>query len=155
MDRQIGIMLGSKQNMKTIVMALFMAGIFGVAGCRAAVSREQLVKNIGPEALVKAAWKTHANYIKANVDHTAGLIPPECWEEPIRCLKPVRVYLHRVNVVVVTNETKEQEEGLYICIPISSYIPDARDGFTRTSVAPDIWTYQRPGSSGSHRSTTR
>ena len=46
-------------------------------------------------------------------------------------LHPLRVYSHRVNIVVVQKESDSVEEGTYICPLISSYYPmNGQDGFT-------------------------
>jgi len=57
-------------------------------------------------------------------------IPSVCWAERITALHPLKVYAHRVNLVVVQKLTGTREEGLYIYIPISSYLPHTGvDGF--------------------------
>jgi|WetSurMetagenome_2_1015567.scaffolds.fasta_scaffold127689_3 hypothetical protein len=56
-----------------------------------------------------AAEKTYSNYNRAFQAGTAKVreageeqeIPSKYWTDPIIALKPVKVYLHRVNVVVV------------------------------------------------------
>ena len=54
----------------------------------------------------------------------------EFWGDAISQLEPVRVYDDRVNVAIVLRSDAEGEEGLYVSIPISSYAPQAGDGFT-------------------------
>ena len=57
-------------------------------------------------------------------------IPAVWWAERIKALRPIKVYSHRSNIVVVQKLTGAREEGLYINIPISSYVPEAHvDGF--------------------------
>lgn len=58
---------------------------------------------------------------------TEGVIPPEYWTGPIKALHPLTVYTHRVNVVVVQRIRDGIEEGKYIYIPISSYLPHSGD----------------------------
>ena len=86
------------------------------------------------EQLVLAAEATYSAYIRS---FTAGQslgsedIPRECWAKEIVALHPVRVYSHRVNLVVVQKASGGVEEGQYIYIPISSYLPrNGEDGFT-------------------------
>jgi len=87
------------------------------------------------KGLSGAAVQTFTNYygaIKAGkeVDNAAGEIPSKYWTEPIKALMPLRVYIHRANVVVVQKITGNVEEGKYIYIPLSSYIPEPGvDGF--------------------------
>jgi len=60
-------------------------------------------------------------------------IPSKYWAESIAKLKPVKVYTHRVNVAVVFRIHDNMEEGKYILIPISSYLPqNGVDGFEFT-----------------------
>ncbi len=60
-------------------------------------------------------------------------IPSKYWAEPIKALRPVKVYLHRVNVVVVQRFQNNVEEGKYIYLSISSYLPHSGDdGFEFT-----------------------
>ncbi len=116
-----------------------------LAGGAAETDHARLVQEIGPEALVSGAWKTQIALVQVEKRGTDGDIPQACWAEPIRRLNPLRVYLHRVNVVVVTKEDKQGEMGLYICIPISSFIPrEGDDGFRYTQVlARDIQEFRR------------
>lgn len=88
-------------------------------------------------ALQQAASQTYAKYMHASASaakpQLADEIPQEYWADPIKALKPIRVYKHRVNIVVVQRVKDEVEEGKYIYIPISSYLPeDGVDGFRLT-----------------------
>jgi hypothetical protein len=88
-----------------------------------------------------AAEQTYANYNRA---FQAGMektqreevpheIPPQYWTEAIKALKPLSVYLHLMNVVVVQRVVNGIEEGKYIVILISSYLPqNGVDGFEYT-----------------------
>ena len=83
--------------------------------------------------LVAAAHATHAARARENRGATADPfdeIDPIYWADGIRALNPVKVYTHRANIVVVQRITDRTEEGKYICIPISSYLPmTGADGF--------------------------
>jgi hypothetical protein len=62
----------------------------------------------------------------------------------IKALNPLRVYLHRFNIVVVQRESDATEEGRYVYIPISSYMPvNGDDGFTFTRVEGDVYNFTR------------
>ena len=52
-----------------------------------------------------------------------GAIPDQYWGASIRALKPVRVYLDRNNIAVVTKPDDKVECGIYFHDSISSYIP--------------------------------
>jgi hypothetical protein len=76
------------------------------------------------------AQATHAAYtraILAGKEKPGAEIPPAYWSEGIKQLKPLKVYTHRVNIVVVQHVTESTEEGKYIYIPISSYLPHSGD----------------------------
>ena len=102
-----------------------------------------VVTRVGAAWLVRDAWQTQARHVKA-ARSSEGDVPPELWGDALKELKPLRVYCHRVNVVAVLRADGQTEEGLYICIPISSFIPTAgTDGFEYTSLARDVWAYRR------------
>ncbi len=87
--------------------------------------------------LVHAAVATYAKFNRGYAGRREKRgetdIPPSCWDEPIKDLRPVKVYLHRVNVVVVLRFKDNVEEGKYIYQPISSYLPqNGDDGFEFT-----------------------
>jgi hypothetical protein len=85
-------------------------------------------------ALVNAAHHTYAGYaraINAGEEVARPEIPEKYWAKGIRELKPIKVYTHMVNIVVAQKILDNVEEGKYINIPISSYLPmDGIDGFT-------------------------
>lgn len=96
--------------------------------------------------LSDAAEKTYANYNRAiqsgtenRPDSRAGIeIPSKYWTDPIKALKPFRIYIHRINIVVVQHVQGAIEEGKYIYISISSYLPmNGVDGFEYSA---DLWT---------------
>ncbi len=74
-------------------------------------------------------------------------IPPICWTEPIKELKPVKVYDHRLNVAIVLSIRDGVEEGIYICNVVSSYQPLTRfqDGFDfiRQPEAKNVFNFRR------------
>ncbi len=57
------------------------------------------------------------------VKQADGSIPERYWGAPIRSLRPLRVYVHRVNIAVVTEQRDHEERGVYFYVPISSYVP--------------------------------
>lgn len=118
---------------------LFLALLLVVVGCGA---REgDTGADLSPDALGAAALRTHASYLRS---HSGVLPSPEVprtyWAREIKALRPLRVYLHGVNVVVVQRESDGVEEGKYIVTIISSYAPQSGDdGFTFTN--PDRCVY--------------
>ncbi len=100
-------------------------------------SKPQQEPSLSSTELGKAAYATFVNY---NKDRQAGRaegngadIPSRYWEEKIKALQPIKVYLHRMNLVVVQRVRDNIEEGKYIYLPISSYLPSSGDdGFEFT-----------------------
>jgi len=103
-----------------------------VASHEAYVARVQATSAL-PDTLAGAAYLTyvaHARAANAGETGRSETIPPLYWAERIKQLKPVRVYTHRVNIVVVQSVSNNVESGKYIYIPISSYLPmNGDDGF--------------------------
>lgn len=106
------------------------------------VSAAQIIDQSSPETrssseLVGAASATFSNFVRG-VESRPGQdalieIPSKYWAESIVKLKPVKVYTHKVNVAVVFRIHDNMEEGKYILIPISSYLPqNGVDGFEFT-----------------------
>ena len=88
------------------------------------------------DGLSAAAYGTYIDYrngVRAGAENRQDEIPQKYWAPPIKALNPVKVYLHRVNVVVVQRVHDGIEEGKYIHILISSYLPlTGDDGFEFT-----------------------
>jgi hypothetical protein len=87
-----------------------------------------------PEELVRAAEETYAHYLRGlertREDEGGGEIRPWYWSDKIKSLKPARVYLHRLNLVVVQFLDDRFERGKYICLPRSAFLPtNGVDGF--------------------------
>ena len=102
---------------------------------------------LSSDVLGAEAFGTHACYVKmrkAGETQASNEIPRSCWTEGIRALRPLRVYLHRVNVVVVQKVSDGVEEGKYINIVISSYLPqNGDDGFTFTHQEGCVYDFKR------------
>lgn len=118
--------------------------LFVIAGCGA----KSAVRGPGfsPDT-AGAAYKTYVQYVRAvhaGKEKVSDDIPEQCWADGIKALKPVKVYLHRVNIVAVQRVSSETEQGKYIYIPVSSYIPQSGDdGFTFTEHKDDVYDYRR------------
>ena len=100
-----------------------------------------------PENLSTAALQTHAQYIKAvnsGQQERSEEIPKKYWTDEIKKLKPIKVYMHRTNIVVVQKASANIQEGLYIAIMISSYAPRSGDGgFTFTEIGNSVYEFER------------
>jgi hypothetical protein len=109
-----------------------------------AVSQEREIPNRGINSSAGLPEAAHETYINYNRAYQAGnvtvqregeeiLIPSNYWSDPIKALNPLKVYMHRVNIVVVLRLRDNIEEGKYISIPISSFLPmNGVDGFEYT-----------------------
>jgi hypothetical protein len=62
---------------------------------------------------------------------------------PLDELRPLRAYRDRVNLVIVLDEGEEVECGLYVTLPVSSYIPVSGDGWEFTPKGALICFYER------------
>lgn len=93
--------------------------------------------SLADSALSTDATETLVRWNKAGLPAPPGGSPddiaPDFWFPRIRDLHPLRVYSHRVNLVVVTNQTATGEEGYYVTVAYSSYMPNpmepSSDGF--------------------------
>ena len=100
-----------------------------------------------PDNLAVSALQTHIQYIKAvnsGEQEPSDEIAKKYWTDEIKRLKPIRVYRHRGNIVVVQKASANREEGLYISIMISSYAPQSGDdGFTFTEIGNSVYDFKR------------
>lgn len=99
------------------------------------------------DQLSESAWRMHAAFMRENTGDggkDGADIPSRYWTDPIHALQPIEVYTHRVNVVVVQKISKGVESGIYIYIPISSYLPtNGDDGFTFTPAGESVYRFSR------------
>jgi len=103
------------------------------------------VRAASPDDLNAAGNRTYSNYLRGvnSGDRESGKrgdereIPEKYWAEPLRALRPVKVYLHRMNMVVVEKCGAGVEEGRYIMLLISSEWP--RNGIDGFEFTPDPW----------------
>ena len=116
----------------TFQLVITLALIFALSGCQTKPDVENTV--LSTSQLAEAAEQTAAVYGRAihkGESSSSTEIPERYWARAIRELKPIKVYTHMVNIVVVQKVRDNVEEGKYIYIPISSYLPmDGTDGFT-------------------------
>jgi hypothetical protein len=116
----------NEMNARLRTWVTVLAGMLLLCGCKAKKPAEKTIPF--PNGLSEAAQRTVLNY--GGAQDTQEGIPPKYWTEPIKALNPIKVYTHRVNVVVVQRVHEGIEEGKYIVILISSYHPHpGDDGF--------------------------
>lgn len=117
--------------MKQVLLAGLCLMLLAACGCQSNEVPES--SSLSPDDLVEAASATR----RARRDATRGgtrdptnELYPTYWADGIKALNPIKVYTHRVNIVVVQRISNGTEQGKYICIPISSYMPmTGDDGF--------------------------
>jgi len=100
-----------------------------------------------PDNLAASALQTHMQYIKAvnsGAQEPSDEISEQYWSDEIKRLKPIKVYRHRSNIVVVQKASANIQEGKYISIMISSYAPQSGDdGFTFTNIGNGVHDFKR------------
>ena len=100
-----------------------------------------------PDNLAVAAHETYIRYIKAvnsGAQKPSDEISKQYWTDEIKRLKPITVYRHRGNIVVVQKASANIQEGKYISIMISSYAPQSGDdGFTFTNIGNGVHDFKR------------
>jgi hypothetical protein len=115
----------------TFRLALIIFFLFGVSSCRTKSSVGNT--DLSTSTLAEAAHLTLSSRVRAihaGESSSSTEIPLQYWAQAIKDLKPIKVYTHRVNIVVVQKVRDNVEEGKYIYIPVSSYLPmDGDDGF--------------------------
>ena len=135
----------------TFPLVLNLVLMLGLSGCQ---TKSGVEKNA---PLVDAAYETYARHVRAmrgsGAENSTPDIPRQCWAEGIKKLKPIKVYKHRINIVVVQKVRDNVEEGKYISNLVSSFLPkDGVDGFTlrpnpikgnRYHLGDGIFDYQR------------
>jgi hypothetical protein len=90
----------------TFRLVLNLVLMLGLSGCQ----RQSGVEKNAP--LVDAAHETYARYaqaIHAGQEIATPEIPRQYWAEGIKELKPIKVYTHRVNIVV-TQKVRDNAE---------------------------------------------
>ncbi len=95
------------------------------------ITREMEVETLlAGDTLNGAAVRTLLDYdqaVRTGKESNREEIPSPYWAASIQALNPVRVYLHKGNVVVIQRVHEGVEEGKYICIPLSPYVPQSGD----------------------------
>jgi len=127
-----------------VTVCLFVC-LFVVFGCQKKPGSGDA--GIIPDNLAVSALQTHIRYIKAvnsGAQKPSDEIAKKYWTDEIKRLKPIRVYSHRGNIVVVQRASANRQEGLYISIMISSYAPQSGDdGFTFTNIGNSVYDFKR------------
>lgn len=114
--------------MKHVLLAGLCLILLAVCGCQSNESPQS--PSLFPDDITGDAQATYAAYVQAINAGTETLtseIPSTYWADRIKALNPIKVYTHRINIVVVQGISNGTEEGKYIYIPISSYLPQTGD----------------------------
>lgn len=121
----------SKITMKRVLLAGLCLTLLAGCGCQSNEAPES--SSLSRDDLVEAANATYSarrDATKGGTKDPTNEIYSTYWADGIKALNPVKVYTHRINMVVVQRISNGTEEGKYIVIPISSYMPmTGDDGF--------------------------
>jgi len=119
--------------MKQVLLAGLCLMLLAACGCQSNEAPESPSSFPDDNDLVEAAEATYVARLRATRGGTpdpTNEIYPAYWADGIKALNPIKVYKHRTNIVVVQRISDGIEQGKYICIPISSYLPmTGDDGF--------------------------
>jgi len=128
-----------------IVTVCLFGCLFVVFGCQKKPGSGDA--GIIPDNLAASALQTHIQYIKAvnsGAEKPSVEISKLYWTDEIKRLKPITVYRHRGNIVVVQRASANRQEGLYISIMVSSYAPQSGDdGFTFIDIGNNVYDFKR------------
>ena len=133
-------------KLSKVVLFMILLSLLLPGGCK---QKKEMTRIFGePKGLSRAAQETYLAYHQQDSVEVRNFpqedIPEQYWTGLIRALKPLRVYTHRANVVVALKVCNYVEEGVYIYIPISSYLPvSGSDGFMFSSLVEDCYMYKR------------
>ena len=118
-------------TMKHVLVAGLCLMLPAACGCQSNEDAESSL--LSPEDLVEAAYATYLarrNATRGGTRDPTNEYYPTYWADGIKALNPIKVYKHKNNIVVVQRISDGTEEGKYICLPISSYMPmTGDDGF--------------------------
>ena len=117
--------------MKHALLAGFCLMLSAACGCQSNEDPEP--SSLSADEIAKEAYATHLarhRAIRGGTPDPTNEIYPTYWTDGIKALNPIKVYTHRINVVIVQRVSDGIEEGKYVYIPISSYLPmTGDDGF--------------------------
>ena len=117
--------------MKHVLLASLFLMLSATCGCQPNEAPES--PSLSADDLVEAAyatWLARRDATRGGTRDPTNELYPTYWTDGIKALSPIKVYTHRINVVVVQRISGGTEEGKYIVIPISSYMPmTGDDGF--------------------------
>ena len=77
------------------------------------------------ETFIFSCMDTVVNFNHSDIKSKSSTpeIPPELWAVEIKKLKPLKVFYHNNNLALLFNESENEINGIYIYVPISSYLP--------------------------------
>jgi hypothetical protein len=130
---------------RILACAFLVLEVVAVSGCRPTQGcrPDDLVRKFGATTLVNDATWTLRRSVSPDKEAPTE-IPKIWWVGSIQKLRPVRVYNHRFNLVVVLESSEHTEKGLYIGAVQSSYVPmNGDDGFTFERIDGGTYAFER------------
>ncbi len=105
------------------------------------------LSDAGREAMIIAAMETVVSFNQEGVEIPGEEpffeISADLWADDIAELNPIRIYWHNNNLAIVIVEQDDAQRGLYIGVPISSYMLKADDFSRLRSVDQGLWEFER------------
>jgi hypothetical protein len=106
--------------MPTALTAILMLCILCLEGCASNRHTVALSASQCEELWVAANMELSR---PGNMDLASGEYRRAAWPKPIQRLRPIAVYSHLANVVIVLSRDAHVERGYYVILAISSFIP--------------------------------
>ena len=115
--------------MRNLVPAVCLLALL-LTGCRTHPTThadcKKIVEQVGGPSIIRAAILMHRDDAMAHPNERgyepSPNVDPKLWHEPIHNLRPIRVYIHYLDVVIVLSETEKAEAGLCVRTPGQSFI---------------------------------
>ncbi len=114
---------GKHMEIRFLIGSILIVSLL-VCGCSAEQpSTQEHGEHLQDEGLASAAMDTVVRFNKSRPATLSADIPREFWGAEIEGLNPLKVYWHKNNVAIVLRDFTSEVDGIYVYVPISSYLP--------------------------------
>ncbi|CAA6678482.1 Unannotated [Lentimonas sp. CC19] len=127
-------------NKRSISLIIIIAGIVSFA----AILRLKEDDCVKLRDASSVCFSRYQELRKGSPDQFTEIIPNEIWGDYISSMSPIEVYLDVTNVVIALKRSDEVETGLYVHIPVSSYLGrEGTHGFSFHHLTDGVSEYTR------------